>query len=44
MFVHINVWTPQKLSKEQKEFFENQMESDEMIPKPTGKEKLSLKR
>ena len=39
MFVHINVWTPQKLSKEQKEFFENQMESDEMIPKPTGKEK-----
>lgn len=39
MFVHINVWTPQKLSKEQKDFFEAQLESEEMIPHPTGKEK-----
>ncbi|NAW51844.1 molecular chaperone DnaJ [Elizabethkingia argentiflava] len=39
MFIHINVWTPQKLSNEQRKFFEEQINSEEMIPKPTGKEK-----
>ncbi len=39
MFVHINVWTPQKLTKEQKEFFKNQMENGDMNAEPTGKEK-----
>jgi len=39
MFVHINVWTPQNLTKKQKEFFESQLSADEMIPHPTGKEK-----
>ena len=39
MFVHINVWTPQKLSPEQKSFFENQMNNGEMIAEPSGKEK-----
>lgn len=39
MFIHINVWTPQKLTKEQKEFFEKQMESGEMVAEPSGKEK-----
>ena len=39
MFIHINVWTPQKLTKEQKEFFEKQLESGEMIAEPSGKEK-----
>ncbi len=39
MFVHINVWTPQKLTKEQKEFFENELHSKGMMPEPTGKEK-----
>lgn len=39
MFVHINVWTPQKLSKEQKEFFESQMNNGEMVAEPSGKEK-----
>jgi molecular chaperone DnaJ len=39
MFIHINVWTPQKLTPEQKSFFEKQMESGEMIAQPSGKEK-----
>lgn len=39
MFVHINVWTPQKLTPEQKEFFEKQLNSEEMMAQPTGKEK-----
>lgn len=39
MFVHINVWTPQNLSKEQKEFFEKQINTGEMIAEPSGKEK-----
>lgn len=39
MFVHINVWTPQKLTKEQKEFFESQLSSGEMVAEPSGKEK-----
>jgi len=39
MFVHINVWTPQKLNPEQKEFFEKQMSSGQMAAEPSGKEK-----
>lgn len=39
MFVHINVWTPQKLNAKQKEFFEQQMSSGEMTAEPSGKEK-----
>ena len=39
MFIHINVWTPQKLSAEQREFFENQMKNGEMVAEPSGKEK-----
>lgn len=39
MFVHINVWTPQKLTPEQKEFFEKQLSSGEMNAEPSGKEK-----
>lgn len=39
MFVHINVWTPQKLSKEQKEFFESQLNNGEMVAEPSGQEK-----
>ena len=39
MFIHINVWTPQKLTKDQKEFFEKQMNSGEMVAEPSGKEK-----
>lgn len=39
MFVHINVWTPQKLTKEQKEFFQKQLDNGDMNAEPTGKEK-----
>ncbi|MNY27164.1 Chaperone protein DnaJ [compost metagenome] len=39
MFVHINVWTPQKLTKDQKEFFQKQLENGDMNAEPTGKEK-----
>lgn len=39
MFVHINVWTPQKLTPEQKDFFEKQMHNGEMNAEPSGKEK-----
>lgn len=39
MFVHINVWTPQKLSKDQREFFERQISSGEMLAEPSGNEK-----
>lgn len=39
MFVHINVWTPQKLTPEQKDFFEKQMQNGEMDAEPSGKEK-----
>lgn len=39
MFIHINVWTPQSLTPEQKEFFEKQLDSEEMKAQPTGKEK-----
>ncbi|MDZ7615061.1 MAG: hypothetical protein U5K51_16225 [Flavobacteriaceae bacterium] len=36
--VHINV-TPQELSGQQKEFFENMLEHENFLPKPTDKEK-----
>lgn len=39
MFVHINVWTPQNLTKAQREFFESQMKNGEMMAEPSGKEK-----
>ncbi|QFG53595.1 molecular chaperone DnaJ [Chryseobacterium sp.] len=39
MFVHVNVWTPQNLSAEQREFFESQLKRGEMIAEPSGKEK-----
>lgn len=39
MFIHINVWTPQHLTPEQKAFFEAQLSSGEMDAEPSGKEK-----
>lgn len=44
MFVHINVWTPQKLTPEQKEFFQKQIDQGEMKAEPTGKEKSFFER
>ena len=37
MFVHVNVWTPQKLTPEQKEFFKTQMRTGQMQTEPSGK-------
>ena len=39
MFIHINVWTPQKLTPEQKTFFETQMNTGQMKAEPSGREK-----
>ncbi|MDR3272523.1 MAG: molecular chaperone DnaJ [Flavobacteriaceae bacterium] len=41
LFVHINVWTPNlnKLSKEQKEFFEKMIDNENFSPKPTSQDK-----
>ena len=39
MFVHINVWTPQNLTAEQREFFEKQLTDGNMVAEPSGKEK-----
>jgi len=39
LLVHINVWTPQDLSKEEKQFFEKCNKSNNFTPKPTNKDK-----
>ena len=39
LLVHVNVWTPQTLSKEQKQFFETAKESDNFIPDPKKTDK-----
>lgn len=39
LLVHINVWTPKSLSKEQKEFFEKMANDDHFQPKPEKEDK-----
>ena len=39
LLIHINVWTPQGISKEEKKFFENSKKSDTFTPNPTRKDK-----
>lgn len=39
MYIHINVWTPQNLTKEQRDFFESQLSNGQMMAEPSGKEK-----
>ena len=39
LFVHINVWTPKKYSKEEKELLEKLRDSDNFKPNPDGNEK-----
>ncbi len=34
LLVHVNVWTPKKLTKEQKAFFESMLEDDNFKPSP----------
>ena len=39
LLVHVNVWTPQTLSKEQKDFFKSMTEDEHFEPKLEGNEK-----
>lgn len=39
LFVHINVWTPKKVSKEEKELLEKLRASENFIPKPDKNDK-----
>ncbi len=39
LFVNVNVWTPQQLSKEERAILEKMRTSENFAPKPTGKEK-----
>ncbi|WP_282144462.1 molecular chaperone DnaJ [Cellulophaga baltica] len=39
LLVHVNVWTPKTLSKEQKEFFEKMQNNENFIPNPEKSDK-----
>lgn len=39
LLVHVNVWTPKTLTKEQKDFFEKMKEDDHFLPKPEKEDK-----
>ncbi len=39
LLVHVNVWTPKTLSKEQKEFFDRMSDDDNFEPKPEKEDK-----
>ncbi|MGB1268448.1 MAG: molecular chaperone DnaJ [Flavobacteriaceae bacterium] len=39
LLVHINLWTPQELNKEQKEFFKNMQEHENFVPNPKENDK-----
>ncbi len=39
LLVHINVWTPKTLNKEQKDFFERMSKDDHFMPNPGSKDK-----
>lgn len=39
LLVHVNVWTPKNLTKEQREFFEKNLTNESFIPKPEKSEK-----
>ncbi|CAM4411074.1 molecular chaperone DnaJ [Zobellia roscoffensis] len=39
LLVHVNVWTPKELNKEQKEFFERMQNNENFVPKPEKSDK-----
>jgi len=39
LLVHVNVWTPKELNREQKEFFERMRDDDNFVPKPKKSDK-----
>jgi len=44
LLVHVNVWTPQTINKDQREFFEKMKENEHFKPKPTKSEKSFFER
>ena len=44
LFVHINVWTPKKLSKEEKEILEKLRSSENFKPNPDSNDRNFFKR
>ncbi len=39
LLIHVNVWTPKELNKEQRKFFENALTDDNFIPHPEKSDK-----
>jgi molecular chaperone DnaJ len=39
LLVHVNVWTPQELNKEQRKFFENMRDDEHFVPNPKENDK-----
>src|SRR6056297_3816603 len=39
LLVHVNVWTPKSINKEQKEFFERMQDDDNFVPRPEKSDK-----
>jgi len=39
LLVHVNVWTPKTLNREQREFFERMAKDDHFLPNPDSKDK-----
>ncbi|WP_027138854.1 molecular chaperone DnaJ [Gaetbulibacter saemankumensis] len=39
LLVHVNVWTPKTLNKQQREFFENMLDDEHFSPKPESSDK-----
>jgi molecular chaperone DnaJ len=39
LLVHVNVWTPKTLNKEQKQFFEKALTDENFIPSPEKSDK-----
>jgi molecular chaperone DnaJ len=44
LLVNLNVWTPQRVSKEEREVLEKLRDSENFIPKPSGKDKSFFQR
>lgn len=43
LLVHINIWTPEKITNEQKEFFKQNMDSKEFMPQPKNQKSFFQK-
>ena len=44
LFVHVNIWTPSHLSKEQEAYFEKMRDDDHFSPEPSKNEKSFFER